>query len=316
MTVPTVSVVMATYNRCAFLPRVLDALLADPGVTELVVVVDGCRDGSLELLERVRRDDPRVVAHWQQNAGASLAQQRGIELATGDVVLMFDDDQIAGPGLASGHAQHHADRSGLVVVGYVPPPPLEPDATFVQRDYVTAYAEDCRRFEAGAPVLEQLWGGNLSLRREDMLRVGWASNRFPHRYHYDWDFGLRCIEAGLTGVYDGSLTALHEYHRTPAQFRREAREQGRALRLLADLHPGLTDSTRYHHRGRIIGRIQRLARRPRASELIARALVAAAATLHRLHRYGLEALAGNLLWYVEAQRGAIEEHGRLTGGRR
>ena len=39
--VPTVSVVMPTYNRRAQLRTVLAPLLADPAATEIVVVVDG-----------------------------------------------------------------------------------------------------------------------------------------------------------------------------------------------------------------------------------------------------------------------------------
>lgn len=312
MTLPTVSVVMATYRRRDRLPRVLDALLADPDLTEAVVVVDGSDDGSLEYLRERARSDPRIVPVWQENGGASRAQQTGVERARGDVLLMFDDDQIAGPNLAGGHARRHEGHTRLVVVGYVPPPTPGPGSSFVEREYAKAYAYDCDRFLRGAPVLDQLWGGNLSIRREDMVRIGWANPAFPHRYHYDWEFGLRCIADGMVGVYDPDLSALHEYERTSRDFAAEAREQGRALRCLADLYPERTDVRRYGMRGGRMGTVLRLARRRRAASLMSHVAVFGAAVTRRLGREGLEELCGDLLWHAEAQRGAIEEHRRIA----
>lgn len=312
MTLPTVSVVMATYRRRERLPRVLDALLTDPDLTELVVVVDGSPDGSLDYLRRRAETDPRVVPIWQENGGASRAQQTGVEHATGDVVLMFDDDQIAGPALAGGHARRHMGQSRLVVVGYVPPPEPGPNATFVEREYAKAYAYDCDRWLRGASVLDQLWGGNLSIRREDMLRIGWANPEFPHRYHYDWEFGLRCIADGMDAIYDPALSALHEYERTSRDFAAEAREQGRALRRLAELYPERSDVRRYAGRGGRMRILLRLARRDRAARLISEFAVSAAVVTRRAGWQRLEAWFGDLLWHAEALRGAIEEHQRLT----
>ena len=44
----------------------------------------------------------------------------GVQCSTGDVVLLMDDDVIAGPGLVSAHARRHAGADGLVVVGSMP----------------------------------------------------------------------------------------------------------------------------------------------------------------------------------------------------
>ncbi len=83
------------------------------------MVVDGCDDGSIELVEELRRDDERLVARCE-NGGASAARQAGVEAASGEVVVLLDDDVVAEPGLVTGHARAHADRDGVVVVGYAP----------------------------------------------------------------------------------------------------------------------------------------------------------------------------------------------------
>src|SRR4051794_23694299 len=113
----TVSVVIPTYNRAARLRAVVDPLLADPSLHELIVVVDGSRDGSIELLEEIAVADGRLRPLWIENIGDMGARTRGAEIATGEVVLFLDDDVLPAPGLLAGHARHHAAAEGLVVVG-------------------------------------------------------------------------------------------------------------------------------------------------------------------------------------------------------
>src|SRR5690349_2755212 len=97
----------------------LAPLLADPQPLEVVVVVDGGRDGSLELLERMAAGDARLRPLWIENRGVVGARAAGAEAARGEVVVLLDDDVFAMPGLIAGHARHHAEP-GLVIVGYMP----------------------------------------------------------------------------------------------------------------------------------------------------------------------------------------------------
>src|SRR3954452_25167071 len=114
---PRVSVVVPTYNRRALLGAVVDALLADPATSELIVVVDGSTDGSLELLRERAATEPRLRPLWTANRGELAARELGLEAAQHPIVLFVDDDVLAGAGLVSGHAAHHAGTRGLVVVG-------------------------------------------------------------------------------------------------------------------------------------------------------------------------------------------------------
>lgn len=311
MALPSISAVVATYRRRQRLPRVVDALLRDPDLTELVIVVDGCPDGSFDYLRGRAREDHRIVPLWQENQGASVAQEAGARQASSDVLLMFDDDQIAEPGLAGGHARHHEDDRGLVVVGYVPPPAPGPDAWWHESGYAYWYEDACRRFEQGAPVLPELWGGNLSMRRDDLLHVGWSNPRFPHRYHYDMDFGLRCLEAGMRGVYDAALAARHEYERSFDDYARESFQRGAAMRCLRELHPGAT-SIQTDVLGENMPRWRRaLSRRPRSRAALVRGGTAAAKLAHRWRARPVERRFGGLVSEVESYRGALAEDARL-----
>lgn len=303
---PKVSVVMPTYNRRALLGEVLAPLLADAATHELVVVVDGCRDGSYELLCELARHDERLRPQLIENRGEDGARQAGVQAATGDVMLLVDDDVRARPGLVAGHARRHAGSTGLVVVGYMPPP--DPPRDFITRLYGRDYESICRLYErAPERILHHLWAGNMSLRRDDYLRVIAARDAPPLEYHADRELGLRCLEAGLRGAFDRSLRADHLHERDLDRFAREARAHGAGTIALHRLHGELLGPPARFGGGLpapLRGWL-RLCRRPRAAAASARLLreLTRAAGLVRAHR--AEELSGRLLRRVEQQRGAL-----------
>ncbi len=86
-------------------------------------------------------------------------------------------------------------------------------------------------------VLDVLWTGNLSIGRDDCLRVGLPSASFRAHYHADRDLGLRLQAAGLVGRLDPSLVATHFHDRTDADFLRDSRRQGEGRAALHHAHP-------------------------------------------------------------------------------
>jgi glycosyltransferase involved in cell wall biosynthesis len=198
-------------------------------VTEIVVVVDGCDDGTLEVLETLRASDARLRAVWQGNAGAGVARQLGAELATADVVLFLDDDVVAEPGLVLGHALRHLQADRSVVSGYLKTtlPAVRRRRHFATYLYADEYEKACRRYEEDpTEVLLGFWAGNFSLTRNDALRVGMHDPEAPLDYHADTAFGWRAIRAGLVGIFDRSLEVRHEHSRSTRAFLDDARRQG------------------------------------------------------------------------------------------
>ncbi|WP_380165763.1 glycosyltransferase [Jannaschia sp. R86511] len=237
----SVSVVVPTYRRRDRLDEVVRPLLADPATLEVVVVVDGSDDGSLELLQTMAAHEPRVVPLGTPNAGGAAARQHGIDRARGQVVLLLDDDVVATPGMVSGHARHHASAADLVVLGHMPVavPPRRHPSRFSALLYAGDYDGMCRRYDDDPGlVLKRLWGGNVSLRRESLRGVPFDSGSFRRTNHSDRDFGLRCAEAGLRGRFDRSLLAAHHYDRPAAAFARDARRQGAGRYGVHRLHAG------------------------------------------------------------------------------
>jgi glycosyltransferase involved in cell wall biosynthesis len=311
----SVSVVIPTYERRERLPELLDAVLAEPAA-EIIVVVSACRDGSLELLEERARGEPRLRPMFVAEPGQTVALQVGVEASASDVVLMLDDDVLPQPGLVEGHARHHAAGEGLVVLGYMPVarPSRRRRGEFPLHLYSYDYERTCEGYEREpGSILESLWAGNVSMRRADCLRVGLRPGPgIPagYGYHEDRDLGLRCRAAGLRGVFDRRLCARHLYEKTPAAFRRAARNSGvtRAAvhRSHADAVGPLPDDF-FVRAAPMPGRLLvRLARRRRARWPVLVLLGTIAAVAGTLRLFRVETHAGFLIGLVEQQRGALE----------
>ena len=89
---PDISVVLATYNRAACLPRAIASVLAQDGARfELIVVDDASTDGTRAYLASLA--DPRIrVIHAERNRGPSGARNLGLAAAQADIVAFLDSD--------------------------------------------------------------------------------------------------------------------------------------------------------------------------------------------------------------------------------
>ena len=92
---PRVSCMIAVYNGEAYLSEAIDSLLAQsyPNV-EIVVVNDGSTDGTAEVMGQY--GDRLCVLH-QVNRGVSTARNRGVEMATGQLLCFLDADDRLNP---------------------------------------------------------------------------------------------------------------------------------------------------------------------------------------------------------------------------
>jgi glycosyltransferase involved in cell wall biosynthesis len=233
---------MPTRDRAASLARAAAAVLADPALDELVVVDDGSVDGTREVLESLVDGDARVRPVSLDGRGAAVARQAGVEAATAEIVLLLDDDVVAGPGLAAGHARRHsADDPALVVVGYMPTrrPPPGARGRFATTLYADEYDAHVARYERDpSTILEALWAGNVSLHRSTCLAVGVAAG-LPAVNHNDREFGLRLLRHGAHAVFDRSLLATHDHDRPLDSFLADARRQGAGRALIHSMHGDL-----------------------------------------------------------------------------
>jgi dolichol-phosphate mannosyltransferase len=95
---PKLSIVVPCFNEEACLGALHERLTAAARKTagddyELVLVNDGSRDGSWAIMRQLAANDPRVVAiNLSRNHGHQLALTAGLDLCSGNHVLIIDAD--------------------------------------------------------------------------------------------------------------------------------------------------------------------------------------------------------------------------------
>lgn len=97
---PMVSVVMPIYNSAEFLAQSVGTLLTQTMTDfELILVDDGSRDDSLWMLQNFQENDARLKVIQQENQGAGIARNTGMEVARGKYILFLDSDDYFSPNL-------------------------------------------------------------------------------------------------------------------------------------------------------------------------------------------------------------------------
>lgn len=151
MAPPSVSIVLPVYNAEPFLAECLDSILPQRGVNfELIIVDDGSNDASGDICEEYGRRDGRIRIARQKNEGPAAARNRGLGMATGQVVGFVDADDYLEPDafgklwrerLATGADMVRADVRVVFDAG-LPNTCLAGSTTFLPPKKGFAYIED------------------------------------------------------------------------------------------------------------------------------------------------------------------------------
>lgn len=192
-----VAVVVITHERCAELARTLALLTALPEQPLVVVVDNGSRDGTAEM---VRRDHPDVTLLTPGVNLGAVGRNLGVALVEAPYVAFCDDDTWWEPGSLARAADlldRHPELAVLTAHILVEPGGREdPICEELRRSPLAlpaglpghgllsflAGASVVRRsaFEAGGGFSARLWlGGEEELLASDLARAGWAMAYVP-----------------------------------------------------------------------------------------------------------------------------------------
>ena len=263
---PSVSLIVTTYNRPVALDRVLDSVARQQSMPDQVIIAD---DGSDERTAAVVASwRPRLgcpLHHsWQPDDGfrAAESRNRAARDADTDLLLFVDGDCLLRTGVVAEH-RRLAER-GCAVAGnrILLSPRLTEAVEQGVVDPVSWRLQDWLRARLSGDV-ERLWpllslpghawrrlrpshwlqmrGCNMAVRRDDFERINGFEERISGWGFEDSDLAIRLINAGIKVKSGRFATAvLHLWHRERARDDAE-RNRRRALEaksnrvILADL---------------------------------------------------------------------------------
>ena len=86
------SVIIPVYNEVGNIEEILKRVKAAKRASEIIVVDDGSRDGTREILKKLDgKDKIRVILH-EKNQGKGAAVRTGMDAAQGEIMLIQDAD--------------------------------------------------------------------------------------------------------------------------------------------------------------------------------------------------------------------------------
>jgi len=192
-----VSVIVPTFNRRTLilqtLPTVLDQTFPANDY-EVIIVVDGSTDGTAEALKHIV-SPVRIRVLEQDNRGQAAANNAGLRVATGELVLFLDDDLFCERTLIAEHFAAHGGGDYLVF-GPVLVEPRSPETLATRwmrsntQDWLFRLERDGVRWPADATVI-----ANSSMRRDSLIATGGFDEHFLRAL--DTELGLRLWKNGV-----------------------------------------------------------------------------------------------------------------------
>lgn len=249
-----ISVVIPTYNRSEKLRECLEALATqdfDKKQYEVVVIDDGSQDETQELLKKIEKKFPvplRILT--QNNSGQGVARNKGIDEATGDIILFLGDDIVATPTLLREHEKLHRwyPQEHAAVLGFItwhPKLSITPLMQFMERGGAIfgrfgghQFAFDLLQGKSMADY-RFFYTSNISLKRT-LLKQHKFDPWFSGYGWEDIELGYRLSKrANLQLYYNKDAIAYHDHAMNADQWADRMRAIGRASQAIHKKYPEL-----------------------------------------------------------------------------
>lgn len=111
-----VSIVTPVYNGAKYVCETIDSVLRQTYANwEMIVVDDGSKDNSAEIINEYVRRDKRIVLLRQANGGSASARNNGIRNAKGQYIALLDADDLWEPDFLESQLALMKRKSAIVV---------------------------------------------------------------------------------------------------------------------------------------------------------------------------------------------------------
>lgn len=192
-----ISFIIPVYNCSTYLPACVDSIRAVGAEDyEIMLIDDGSTDGSGAFCDKLAMQFAEIRVVHQANAGASAARNRGIQEASGELLLFIDaDDSIDSAALRLVLSDPRCSENDLTIFGL----------TFDYYHHGKCYRRDPLCFEFDGVMEQNDWGSaftqlykdnslspvwNKMFKREIIRSNGMALNTSMFLYE-DFEFVLR-----------------------------------------------------------------------------------------------------------------------------
>ena len=215
---PRASIVVVTWDNLAFSRMCLASIFENTDYPnyELIVVDNASTDGTVEELQRIAGQAPHVRAIFNDhNAGFGPANNQGLAAATGDILVLLNNDTVVPRGWLRRLTRHLEDPA----VGLIGPAtnrtcneaqidiPYQTYGEFRGVARAQAVRHEGERYPIRMPMMFC-----LAMRRDTYERLGPLDEQYEVGMFEDEDYALRAKAAHLDVAWTPEVYVHHAYH--------------------------------------------------------------------------------------------------------
>lgn len=199
--IPKVTIIMATYNRAHFIVETLHSIQNQTYLNwECLIIDDGGTDNTIEVIQPILDKDQRFQFLKRSNKylkGLPGCRNYGIDLAKGDFIIFFDDDDMVHPQNLELCVLELA-KNDISFCRYIR------DVFFDDFDYNFDYSKKYSSFYIDVNDIEKMLKNELPF---NSCAVMWKKECFKENkfvetlmYAEEWELYSRILSTGIKGV--------------------------------------------------------------------------------------------------------------------
>ena len=226
------SIIIGTLNQKEILKKTLESLFKQtipPDQYEIILVDSMSDDGTQEMVNSLK---PSCSLRYirRENKGKVNARNFAIQQAQGNTIILTDADIVAEKNLIEEHLKHQEKLGNVALAGQ----------TIRLRSADVTDTELPTRFK---PLQKIAWSyfltGNLSIRKETIIKAGLFDENFKEYGWEDIELGYRLNKIGVRLFFLPSALNHHHHPVSKQDFLKISYKMGKSAAIFYRKHPNL-----------------------------------------------------------------------------
>lgn len=247
----TVAVIIPTYNGAHKIMTALEALEQQIfKADEVIVVVDGSTDNTVELLNNSSFSFKKFKVINQENQGRAGVRNSGAKHCESELLVFLDDDMKPEPNWLSAHVEHHAkhEDSILTAAAIDVPVPSGTDYQKFKANLSSKWAKELEIYNDNPIPKDKVFitAANFSLSKTLFEKVEGFDTILNDGE--DYDLAIRATRMGIPIFYNSKACAWHLEQNSCTYSIRRTRGYYHAGRVLLEQRPEIYEPIFGHRR--------------------------------------------------------------------
>ena len=207
-----ISVIISTYNGKDKIINVIKSLEVQTlKPSELIIVIDGSNDGTLEMLKNLQIKIPNCKLIYQSNMGRAAVKNRGAKESTGEILVFLDDDMTMPSSWLEAHLMHHQNYHNSLMSGRIETIYLNSKRDFIKyKNWVNNKWNDDLKVsnkKSNLINLPYIGAGNFSISKKLFNELNGFDDKINDLEDYDLAIRARLLNYKI--YVNNSATAFH-----------------------------------------------------------------------------------------------------------